>query len=715
IGSRDELREKSVQPVTKIIFVRHAEKDRSTADGELTETGKKQVSKLTEELRNEKFDAVYTSPAKRATQTVAEIAGNLNQEAVAIDFFGYTSTLSEFDKIVENIRKNLNIQNLAEAPEEELQKAFEDNINQFKEKFFEFLLQNQGKYLLVATHAEKLILIRHLMEGRKLKDAFAMTIPYGSKTTMYFTGDKLLNLHRPFIDEIKLKGNTGELTRITDVLDVWMDSASMPYASKHYPFENKEVFEANYPADFIVEYIAQTRAWFYVMHVISTSLFNKPSFKNVVTTGVIFGTDGRKMSKSYGNYPDPKEILEKYGAEPLRMYFMGSKIMVGEDINFDEEGLREQLKSFLLPLWNSYTFFVNYANLRNWEPQEELCSNIRTGNPTIKKYQWDHIPFNNFDNKLDEWIVAKLQETIRNITVEMDAYNIPGAVREFPKFISDLSNWYIRRSRERFAEGDRQAMDTLYYVLVELCKIIAPVLPFISEELYQNLVAARFSDQIKNPENDQQESVHLTDFPHADTKYLEKAGRLLFQMDKVREIVSLGQTIRVQNHIKVKQPLAEINVWSDFEPERNFELEDWMENLIKDELNIKKISSSIEELPDKKGWVKARHQDGNLEISLDLNLTEELIQQGKYREFVRQVQSLRKKSGLQLGDTINLEVFTDDQELAKMLNNLNDQVKSAVTAKTFTVSSTQVSVEKIGEAKEVKISGKMVRINITKI
>ena len=303
----------------------------------------------------------------------------------------------------------------------------------------------------------------------------------------------------------------------------------------------------------------------------------------------------------------------------------------------------------------------------------------------------------------------------------MDAYNIPVAVREFPKFINDLSNWYIRRSRERFAKGDLQAMATLYYVLVELSKIIAPVLPFISEELYQNLVAAKFAAQIENPEpvdkpkNDQQESVHLTDYPHADTNYLEKAGRLLFQMDKVREIAALGQTIRVQNHLKVKQPLAEITVWSNFELERNFELENWMENLIKDELNIKKISSSLEELPDKKGWVKTKHQDGNLEVNLDLNLTEELIQQGKYREFVRQVQNLRKKSGLQLGEVINLEVFAADQELAKMLKNFDDQIITAVTANTLTISSSEVPGEKSHEAKELKISGKIVQVLFTKI
>ncbi len=468
------------------------------------------------------------------------------------------------------------------------------------------------------------------------------------------SGQKIVDLHRPKIDLITYPCDKceGTMKRVPEVLDVWMDSGSMPYAQKHYPFENKEDFEANYPADFVVEYIAQTRAWFYTMHVVSTALFNSESFKNVITTGVIFGTDGRKMSKSYGNYPDPKYLLETYGAEPLRMYLMGSKVMTGDDINFDEAAIKDQLKTLILPLWNSYSFFVTYANIHNWSFNKE----------------WN---LNKTNNKLDIWMLAKLEATTRNIRAAMENYDIPAAAREYPLFVQDLSKWYIRRSRDRFNKGDKEAMDTLYYILVEFCKLLAPFMPFITEEIWQNLVVTQNKEAT--------ESIHLSMFPDNNLEFMEKSYDVLSKMDAVRDIVALGQSIRVESGIKVRQPLAEMEVTLRLKPNSSHDLEEWMKELIADELNIKTIDE--DENPSKsQGWVLKTSEDGKLKVSVDTTITDELRREGLFREFTRTVQGLRKQAKLKLEDQIKLKVQTTDPDIAVMVDMYLDQIKDITNA-----------------------------------
>ncbi|MBN1331502.1 class I tRNA ligase family protein [Candidatus Dojkabacteria bacterium] len=475
------------------------------------------------------------------------------------------------------------------------------------------------------------------------------------------SGQKIENFHRPYIDEITMPCEKcgGVMKRIPEVLDVWMDSGSMPYAERHYPFENKEDFEANYPADYIVEYVGQTRAWFYTMHVISTGLFNSESFKNVIGTGVMAGTDGRKMSKTYGNYPDPKGVLETYGAEAMRMYFMGSSIMVGEDMNISEDEFKEQVKAFLLPFWNSYSFFVTYANIHNWRPRADLV-------------QVDgKVPFDQFSNKLDQWIAAKLQLVIRNIRESMEAYNIPAAVRELPEFVNILSKWYIRRSRDRFNAGDSQAMETLYYILIEFAKAAAPFIPFLTEEIWQNLIV--------NELKEQPESIHLADYPKDDISFAEKSAMMMKQMDAVREIVGLGQAVRVEKGIKVRQPLAEMEINLDIQGQRDYEIEDWMKELIAEELNIKVIDE--DNAPSQaEGWEYRESPSGQVQISINTNLTDILFREGIYRELVRFIQARRKKDGLNVEEKIKINITTEAADLLIAIDEYKEQLIQTTNA-----------------------------------
>lgn len=701
VGSRDELRTLSTTPITKITFVRNASRDKTTEDGEVNKQGWEQVEKLTTELKEHKFDVIFAGDTKRAKQTVDQIAVNNKVAVITNEIFGSLETRKTYDQIIKELIEKNEVASVSDLPETELISAFSQFIEEIKTALNKFLVDNVGKDILVATHAERLAFLRHIVEGRPLSETLGLRIGYTESITIFFNQDDLFDLHRPKIDNIKLKGKTGELERVEEVLDVWLDSASMPYASKHYPFENKQILEDNFPADFIVEYIAQTRAWFYVMHVVSTALKNSNSFKNVITTGVLSGTDGRKMSKSYGNYPDPKGVLEDIGADALRLYMMGSKIMVGGDMDFNETTLKEQVKTFLLPLWNSYSYFVTYANIHNWEPSESLASNLRNQNTDPNAPEWDHIPFKEVHNHIDKWIVAKLQMTIRDVKIAMDDYNIPAAVREFPKFVDDLSRWYIRRSRDRFNAGDTEALETLYYVLVEFTKVIAPVTPFISEAIYQNLVSSSLKEQ--------PESVHLCDFPHPDIKFMEDAGKLMLQMEAVRNVVALAQSVRMQNGLKVRQPLAELEVEADLEIQRDYDFENWMKELIMSEVNVKKVDEK-HTLSERKGWILAEDDPNDTRINLDTNLTVELKREGLYREITRTIQNLRKKQGLQLGDQVVIDIATESLDMLTCLDLYAEKIKSTVDAQ-------KLNIHKKGDEswKAVKVDGEQLLLNISRI
>ncbi len=383
------------------------------------------------------------------------------------------------------------------------------------------------------------------------------------------SGCKVQDLHKHVVDEIEIHSRMGKgmLKRIPEVLDCWFESGSMPYAQAHYPFENKEHFEKHFPADFIAEGLDQTRGWFYTLMVLSVALFDKPAFKNVIVNGLVLAEDGKKMSKRLKNYPDPACIIGTYGADALRLYMIYSPVVKAEDLRFSEEGVKHILRHILIPLWNSYSFFVTYANIDGW-----------TGSG-------DHKIEDRSDNVLDRWIQSSLESLTENVVAAMDVYDLQRAVRPFIRFIEDLTNWYIRRSRRRFwksqdDEDKAMAYETLNYVLVQLSKIAAPFIPFMSESIYRNLRT-----------NDMPESVHLCKFPVADGTKRDQI--LENQMEVIMTVVKLGRQLRAEHNLKVRQPLAAMHVVS-----RDRAVLDGIKafsDIITDELNVKKLAFGTHE------------------------------------------------------------------------------------------------------------------------
>lgn len=413
------------------------------------------------------------------------------------------------------------------------------------------------------------------------------------------------DLHRPFIDEVILKCSEcqGKMKRIPDVVDVWMDSGAMPFAQWHYPFENQENFEQWYPADYIVEGIDQTRGWFFTLMAEASLLGKNPPapFKNVISTGLVLDDKGSKMSKSKGNVVNPMDIIPLTGADTIRWYLL-TAATAGENIPFSKELVLEKNRKFVLILWNSYKFFLDYAASVNWQ-----CE-LDRGELRL----------------FDKWVLARLTEVVLKVNSSLDAYDVTNAGRTIEDFVSnDLSTWYIRRNRDRVGlendEKDRNlVLGVLYGNLVTLSKLLAPFMPFLSEEMYKNLTG--------DP------SVHLTDFPLGDKTLLDE--KLIKDMKVVRKIVEAGHAKRKESSMKLRQPLAEVT-YSYTE-----QLGEDLEQIIADELNVKKVSF-------KTGKVQ-------VEVYLDTNLTPELTEEGEARDFMRQIQQMRKDAGLTLKDKINI-------------------------------------------------------------
>ena len=457
------------------------------------------------------------------------------------------------------------------------------------------------------------------------------------------SGQKVTDLHKHFVDKIEFKcsstrcthsGQVGTMKRIPDILDCWFESGSMPYAQMHYPFENKEKFEKNFPAQFIAEGIDQTRCWFYYLHVFSTAIKKSEAFRNVIANGIVLAEGGKKMSKRLGNYPEPAEVFEKYGADAVRYYLASSQVMKAEDLNFSEKGVDEAVKKVLLILLNIFSFYKMYA--------------FPTGEACLEK---DIKASSSSDNILDKWILSRIESLKKEITDGYDKYDLNKATRSIEPFINELSTWYLRRSRERikssFANDSKDkgmAIRTLKYVLLELSKIMAPVMPFTAEYLYKELKGER-------------ESVHLEDWPKVNEKLIDK--KLERKMEKTRELCSLGLEQRSKSGLKVRQPLNKLEVGEKYQ-----DLDSEYIDLVKSELNVKNIGYKV--------GLKE-------EVRLDTKITPELKKEGMVREFIRQIQAKRKKEGLIPKDKIN--VYFSDKSLKEIIEKNKEQIKKQVIAK----------------------------------
>jgi len=481
------------------------------------------------------------------------------------------------------------------------------------------------------------------------------------------SGQRLEDYHRPWVDKITFDIDGEHFTRIEKVLDCWFESGSMPFAQLHYPFENKEKFERNYPADFIVEYVGQVRAWFYYVHAVNTTLAEigafgekakngaKNAYKNVITTGTLAGNDGRKMSKSLGNYTDPNVLMDQYSADALRFLLLSSPVLSGEDFALLDKDVSDVNRKLAM-LWNVYDFFTTYAEIENWD-SDTSWGPATNGLSALK-------------NPLDIWIISRLHQVKAEIIEGMTEYNIPKALAGVLPFVDDLSNWFVRRSRRRFSKNDDQsdkdeAFWTLYTVLVKTAQILAPFVPFLSEELYQKMTGT-------------DESVHLLDYPHN----TEIDQIVLDQMSRTRQIITDALALRMQKsdteaQIKVRQPLASLTYPGD-------KLLDFYEQIIMDEVNVKEIKNGDS-------------------LILDKTLTEELKREGYARDLIRAIQSARKNARLSMDDHIRLSLSIE------LPTGFEDLIKSEVLADEFTRDA-NYSHDEIA-----KVSGDNVTISLEKI
>jgi isoleucyl-tRNA synthetase len=464
------------------------------------------------------------------------------------------------------------------------------------------------------------------------------------------SGVELEDYHRPWVDDITFVIDSVKYSRIDKVLDCWFESGSMPFAQFHYPFENVEKFEQNFPGDFIVEYVGQVRAWFYYVHAINVELFGHNAFKNVIVTGNVAGNDGRKMSKSLGNYTDPNILMDEYSADSLRFLLMQSPLLNGEDFALHDKEVGDVARKLSM-IWNMYDFFTMYAEVDGWEFNGDLSD-----------------PSETLENSLDQWVVSRVHQLTAEVQKYMDVYDIPSAVKPILPFIEDASNWYVRRSRRRFwKSGDdkdkNNAYRTLHYVLVQLAMTIAPFTPFLAEELYQKLTGG--------------ESVHLLDWPTVG--HINEL--VVADMETVREYVNLGLSIRAKEHQKVRQPLASVTV------PRLGEFVDF-EDILIDELNVKKVIVGGD-------------------LALNLMITPALKQEGLMREVIRYVQAARKSAGLNVDDRIKLSLVSANDELKAAISKHQREICEETLA-------TILTNEKYGYLETNRVEGSELTVSLEK-
>lgn len=635
VGSLTELEEKTKKSGNKYFVMRHGEAEHNVedamdgtgrADNHITEKGRKKAHTSAALLKKKTpIDLIVVSPFIRTRETakiVQQVYG-LPDSAVLVDArlhelkFGAFEgkPLGEWAKFFGSLRERF----FKAPPGGE---SFQDVRRRTGEFLFEIERRYVGKKILIVTHKGPGWLLHSVANVYGMDEASNEKEykPFMSDGQVYplpfwpfpHNANYELDLHRPYTDAITLVDSSGRTyERISEVVDCWVESGMMPFASNHYPFENKKTFNPKaffgllpkgFPADFIAEYIAQTRTWFYYMHAVGALLFNRITFKNVVSTGTILASDGSKMSKSKGNYTDPLLVMERFGADALRFYLMGSVVMAGEDLNFRDEDVREAHNRVVGILWNSYKFFELYK--AEYEGAAKAAKS---------------------SNTLDRWALSRLGETTGEVTVALDAYNTPIACRALRVFIEDYSTWYLRRSRDRVkgkgTEDKQFALAVQREVLLTLARLLAPLMPFIAESIYQGA-------------GGEEESVHLANWP--DTLSVDQA--LTEEMDRVRMAASEGLQQREKAGIKVRQPLSKLSTTVQLQS-------DWGRTIVAEEVNVKVVEVAEE-------------------ASLDTSLTLELREEGIKRDLVRRVQEWRKKEGLQISDRPSYTLAVSKEEEA---------------------------------------------------
>ena len=482
------------------------------------------------------------------------------------------------------------------------------------------------------------------------------------------TGCKLDDYHLPQVMDVTFECDGAEMHHIGKVLDCWFESGSMPFAQFHYPFENKEKFEASFPADFIIEAIDQTRGWFYSLTAVNVALFGKSPWKNLICTGFINAADGKKMSKKLKNYTDPMELMNKTSADSFRFLMLSSPLTNGENFALADKDVMDVARKLGM-IWNMYDFFTMYAEVDGWEFNGDLSD-----------------PLHDLTNPLDIWIVSRLHQLITEVERGLNNYNLQDATKPILPFLDDASNWYVRRSRRRFwkseDDGDKNdAYRTLHYVLVRLSYMLAPFTPFLAEELYHNLTGDN-------------ESIHLKDWLPAG----EIDNSMLRDMNALRTAVNDGLSKRASEGIKVRQPLASVKLINTISQDTPAEVVQFLIDIAKDELNVK----SVEIVTD------SESESVQPSVVYDLTITPELKREGLMREIVRHVQSARKQAGLQIDDRIVLSISSDDSEISQAIDAFADVIKSETLAVELN------SVVKESEKYDAKIEGKLVEISLKK-
>ena len=685
LGSADELYINSLPngaPITKIIFVRHGEAENNishinsnaTDIYPLTKNGIKQISETAEKIQDmlagsSAETVMFASPVLRTKESADLISKHLglkyelSSELKEVDFGIYEG--QALDKLMDSYDV-LRLEKKWDHKFGETGESEKDVQNRMFAWLQKAVDTHRGKTMIVVSHGDPLMALINKLKGKTEEESIRSLeddsyINKAEARVVYVMSDSKLeiDLHKHVVDTITLKCEKcgQDMKRLPDVLDTWFDSGSMPYAQQHYPYENADKFSGGFPAKFIAEGVDQTRAWFYYLHVIASAIRDSKAYENVVVNGIVLSGDGKKMSKKLGNYTEPEIIMGKYGADALRYYLLTSPVMQAENLNFSDDGVKEAMQKVVMLLNNILNFYKLYES-------KELAGT------KLKKYS----------NVLDQWLLSKFNLLVQEITVAMENYDLPRAVRPLVGFIDEFSTWWLRRSRDRFKGDDQkdkeQALITFQLVLSELSKLMAPFTPFIAEHVYKETGGAL-------------ESVHLEKWPEVQASLIDED--LLQQMEQARKIIEQGLAARAEVGVKIRQPLQKATA-------QGYKLSavsaDDLLGLIKDELNVKEV---------------ALENGAELKVVLDTELTPGLKAEGMLRELVRTINDLRKKQGLTVGDTINVRWQSTGEIISQVLADdaMSEELKKSTICHEF------ISADNNGI--ESKLNGEVIKIEIVKI